>query len=256
MTNPPPLHMHGSNLLVRSDIEDNIGWNFGPTLAEDQFFGYKVYEKYGPKSLGWHGGILLEQPPLNIKDHFMQRRRWVLGSLQNINKFPLLQKFKMMFKLITYFFGFVSGVASTILYIYTQIPKLLLLLSSISEISQKVNLDTTMWINKSMTIFSSESIVHTLTNGSPIEVGIGSMLLFTSIMWLLSYQIGLFLNMRYSTMGLPKKIFFHFQALVLCLILGLIETFPAFWTIIEYCIRNKIYKAKTIHVYDFYVVNK
>ena len=86
MTNPPPLHMHGSNLLVRSDIEDSIGWNFGPTLAEDQFFGYKVYEKYGPKSLGWHGGILLEQPPLNIKDHFMQRRRWVLGSLQNIEQ--------------------------------------------------------------------------------------------------------------------------------------------------------------------------
>src|SRR5919197_433072 len=138
MTNPPPLHMHGSNLLVRSDIEDSIGWNFGPTLAEDQFFGYKVYEKYGPKSLGWHGGILLEQPPLNIKDHFMQRRRWVLGSLQNINKFPIIHKFKMMFKLVTYFLGFVSGVTSTIFYIYTQVPKLLLLSSSINEINQTI----------------------------------------------------------------------------------------------------------------------
>jgi cellulose synthase/poly-beta-1,6-N-acetylglucosamine synthase-like glycosyltransferase len=97
MTNPPPIHMHGSNLLVRSDIEDVIGWDFGPTLAEDQLFGYKVYEKYGPKSLGWHGGMLLEQPPLNIKDHFMQRRRWVLGSLQNVSKFPIIHKFKVMF---------------------------------------------------------------------------------------------------------------------------------------------------------------
>ena len=77
MKNPPPLHMHGSNLLVRSDAEDSIGWNFGSTLAEDQLFGYKLYEKYGKKALGWHGGILLEQPPLNIKDHFMQRRRWI-----------------------------------------------------------------------------------------------------------------------------------------------------------------------------------
>jgi egghead protein (zeste-white 4 protein) len=115
MTNPPPLHMHGSNLLVRSDIEDSIGWNFGPTLAEDQIFGYKIYEKYGPKSMGWHGGMLLEQPPLNIKDHFMQRRRWVLGSLQNMVRFPLIHKFKLMFKLVTYFMGFVSGVVSTIL---------------------------------------------------------------------------------------------------------------------------------------------
>src|ERR671922_1638234 len=135
MTNPPPLHMHGSNLLVRSDIEDEIGWNFGPTLAEDQLFGYKVYEKYGSKSLGWHGGILLEQPPLNIKDHFMQRRRWILGSLQNIDKFPLIHKFKIMFKLSTYFLGFISGVTSTILYIYAQVPQLVLL-SSINEINQ------------------------------------------------------------------------------------------------------------------------
>ena len=53
----PPLHMHGSNLLVRSDVEDNIGWNFGPTLAEDKLFGSRVYEIYGSNSMGWHGGI-------------------------------------------------------------------------------------------------------------------------------------------------------------------------------------------------------
>ena len=255
MTNPPPLHMHGSNLLVRSDIEDSIGWNFGPTLAEDQFFGYKVYEKYGPKSLGWHGGILLEQPPLNIKDHFMQRRRWVLGSLQNINKFPIIHKFKMMFKLVTYFLGFVSGVTSTILYIHNQVPNLLLL-SSINEINQSVNLDTTMWFDKLMNIFSSQSIVHTLVNGSPVEIAVGSMLLFTSIMWLLSYQIGLFLNLQYSKIGWPKKMLFHLQALVLCIVIGLIETFPAFWAMIEFCIKNKINKKETIQVYDFYVINK
>ena len=255
MTNPPPLHMHGSNLLVKSDIEDSIGWNFGPTLAEDQFFGYKVYEKYGSKSLGWHGGILLEQPPLNIKDHFMQRRRWVLGSLQNINKFPIIHKFKMMFKLVTYFLGFVSGVTSIILYIHNQVPNLLLL-SSINEINQNVNLDTTMWFDKLMNIFSSQTIVHTLVNGSPIEVAVGSMLLFTSLMWLLSYQIGLFLNLQYSKIGWPKKMLFHLQALVLCIVIGLIETFPAFWAMIEFCIKNKINKKKTIQVYDFYVINK
>jgi cellulose synthase/poly-beta-1,6-N-acetylglucosamine synthase-like glycosyltransferase len=72
---------------------------------------------------------LLEQPPLNIKDHFMQRRRWVLGSLQNMVRFPLVHKFKLMFKLVTYFMGFVSGVVSTILYFYAYIPKLLFVLS-------------------------------------------------------------------------------------------------------------------------------
>jgi cellulose synthase/poly-beta-1,6-N-acetylglucosamine synthase-like glycosyltransferase len=94
MRNPPPLHMHGSNLLVRSDIEDNIGWKFGHTLAEDQMFGYKVYEKYGYGSMGWHGGVLLEQPPLNLKDHFFQRRRWFLGTMQNLDKFPRWHRYK------------------------------------------------------------------------------------------------------------------------------------------------------------------
>jgi cellulose synthase/poly-beta-1,6-N-acetylglucosamine synthase-like glycosyltransferase len=247
--------MHGSNLLVRSDIEDSIGWNFGPTLAEDQIFGYKVYEKYGSKSLGWHGGILLEQPPLNIKDHFMQRRRWILGSLQNIDKFPLIHKFKIMFKLSTYFLGFISGVTSTILYIYAQVPQLVLL-SSINEINQKVNLGIMPWFDKLLNIFSSQSIVHMLANGNPIEVSVGSMLLFTSIIWLLSYQMGLFLNLQYAKIGWPKRVLIHLQTLMLCVVVGIIETFPAFWAMIEYCIKNKTNKMKTIQVYDFYVINK
>jgi beta-1,4-mannosyltransferase len=160
-----------------------------------------------------------------------------------------------MFKLVTYFLGFVSGVTSTILYIHNQVPNLLLL-SSINEINQSVNLDTTMWFDKLMNIFSSQSIVHTLVNGSPIEVAVGSMLLFTSVMWLLSYQIGLFLNLQYSKIGWPKKMLFHLQALVLCIVIGLIETFPAFWAMIEFCIKNKINKKETIQVYDFYVINK
>src|ERR687886_879580 len=121
MTNPPPLHMHGSNLLVRSDIEDEIGWRFGSTLAEDQMFGYKVYERYGRGSMGWHGGILLEQPPLNLKDHFFQRRRWFLGTMQNLNKFPRWHRYKVMFKSLTLFLGFASGVASTALMIQAHI---------------------------------------------------------------------------------------------------------------------------------------
>ena len=60
----------GVTSLYHTDEGVQLGWNFGPTLAEDQLFGYLVYEKYGSNSMGWHGGILLEQPPLNIKDHF------------------------------------------------------------------------------------------------------------------------------------------------------------------------------------------
>jgi beta-1,4-mannosyltransferase len=241
--------MHGSNLLVRSDIEDSIGWNFGPTLAEDQIFGYKIYEKYGSKSMGWHGGILLEQPPLNIKDHFMQRRRWVLGSLQNMARFPFIHKFKLMFKLVTYFMGFVSGVISTILYLNTYIPKFLLLLS-INEFS----LDITSWLDTLMKIFSSEVAMNASVNASPLDPMIGLILLFPYTVWLFSYQLGLFLNLRYSKISLIKRVMFHLQTLLLSFVIGLLETFPAFWAMLEYYIRDKTSRMKKIH--DFYVIKK
>jgi egghead protein (zeste-white 4 protein) len=249
MTNPPPLHMHGSNLLVRSDIEDSIGWNFGQTLAEDQIFGYKIYEKYGSKSMGWHGGVLLEQPPLNLKDHFMQRRRWVIGSLQNMQRFPFIHKFKLMFKLTTYFMGFVSGVVSTILYFHTFIPKFLSLIPM-----HGINLDITSLFDILMKTFFSESTMNASINGNILDPTVGLVLLFPYIMWLFSYQLGLFLNTRYSKMGVIKRIALHLQTLVLSFVIGLLETFPAFWAMLEYYIMDKMKKTKKIH--DFYVIKK
>jgi beta-1,4-mannosyltransferase len=247
--------MHGSNLLVRSDIEDMIGWDFGPTLAEDQLFGYKVYEKYGPKSLGWHGGILLEQPPLNIKDHFMQRRRWVLGSLQNMSKFPIIHKFKVMFKLSTYFLGFISGIVSIFLYFHLQFPKLLSLISLHDIFSQPSIVEVGSRVNEIINTLSAESIFDTLSNGTATEITIGLMLIFPYILWLFSYQMGLFLNLRYSEIASKKRVFMHLQTLILSFLIGLVETFPAFYAMIEYLGKRKD-KDSNIKIYDFYVIDK
>jgi beta-1,4-mannosyltransferase len=252
MRNPPPLHMHGSNLLVRSDIEDDVGWKFGHTLAEDQMFGYKVYEKYGHGSMGWHGGILLEQPPLNLKDHFFQRRRWFLGTMQNLDKFPRWHRYKVMFKSVTLFLGFASGVASTALMINTYIlPLFSLSLDGSEAISSAV-----MLLPGHLNPLSAvDSILLSALAASPIELATSAILLFATIVWLGSYQLGLFLNLRYSKITRSKKILLHLQTLVLCPVLGLIETFPAFWATIEYNIKKK-QMSETVNVYDFYVINK
>ncbi len=252
MTNPPPLHMHGSNLLVRSDIEDEIGWRFGYTLAEDQMFGYKVYEKYGQGSMGWHGGILLEQPPLNLKDHFLQRRRWFLGTMQNLDKFPRWHRYKVMFKSVTLFLGFASGVASTALMIQVYIvPFFSLLTYELGVVSSDIlSLSGKLQISSVFT-----SIANSSSTTTPIELGISSILLFASLVWLGSYQVGLFLNLRYSKMKWAKKVLLHLQALILCPVIGLVETFPAVYAIIEYNINRKQATEK-ISVYDFYIITK
>lgn len=256
----PPLHMHGSNLLVRSDVEDNIGWNFGPTLAEDQLFGYLVYEKYGSNSMGWHGGVLLEQPPLNIKDHFMQRRRWVLGSLQNVDKFSTIHRIKLSYKLMTYFLGFAAGVLSTIVSIYVNLPIVLSFLSfggvgTDNGIASDTIVSSFMDnLSVAFQQFYSNSALHNWTTAGPIEFATGVLLLFSSLIWLFSYQLGLFQNLRFSQISLSKKILFHFQTLILCPIIGLIETFPAFYSIIEYTFRNN--RNEGTPIYDFYVIDK
>jgi cellulose synthase/poly-beta-1,6-N-acetylglucosamine synthase-like glycosyltransferase len=252
MTNPPPLHMHGSNLLVRSDIEDAIGWNFGSTLAEDQMFGYKVYEKYGGGSMGWHGGVLLEQPPLNLKDHFFQRRRWFLGTMQNLEKFPRWHRYKVMLKSASLFLGFASAVASTALMIYSYLFPLL----SFSSFDFGMISSNIMLIPGNLPIVSAfDSMLKSASASHGIEFVTTTILLFTSLVWLGSYQLGLFLNLRYSKMKWARRIFLQVQTLILCPVIGLLETFPAFWAIIEYSIKKKQITEKMI-ISDFYVISK
>jgi beta-1,4-mannosyltransferase len=251
MTNPPPLHMHGSNLLVRADIEDTIEWKFGPTLAEDQMFGYKVYERYGPGSMGWHGGILLEQPPLNIRDHFFQRRRWVLGTLQNMRNYPRWHKYKLMYKSTMHFTGFLSAVASTAIMLSSYIPTLM----HYDTLGHQLMSFSLTSLPERLPNFLFSSLTDAVAKGSMLELSAGSILLFTSLVWLGSYQLGLFLNLKYSKIGWKKRLIFHFQTWLLSPILGLIETFPAFWAMIEYNVKKND-PGQKIKVYDFYVVNK
>lgn len=88
MTNPPPLHLHGSNLVVDEDLVSSIGWdsrrlpNNQALLAEDLFFGMRAYSKYGQEIFGWHGGLVTEQPPFSVRESFNARMRWVTGAWQ------------------------------------------------------------------------------------------------------------------------------------------------------------------------------
>jgi beta-1,4-mannosyltransferase len=99
------------------------------------------------------------------------------------------------------------------------------------------------------------SMTNSTLTTTPLEFGTTAILLFASLVWLGSYQLGLFLNLRYSKMKWAKKVLLHFQTLFLCPVIGLIETFPAFWATIEYSVRKKD-MAEKLSVYDFYVVNK
>ncbi len=112
-----PDWLHGSNLLVRADIEKDIGWDFPNTSAEDSLFGYVAYKKYGG-IFGWHGGVLEEQSPFTYSDFIKQRQRWIKGNIENLSRLGIWDKAKATYRMISWFLGAVS--------FFTLIPSLII----------------------------------------------------------------------------------------------------------------------------------
>src|SRR5665647_39086 len=112
-----PDWLHGSNLLLRSDIEMSIGWDFPNTCAEDSLFGIVAHKKYGG-IFGWHGGVLEEQSPFTFSDFVKQRQRWIKGNIENLRRLGMWDKVKATYRMTSWFFGAVS--------FFTLIPSLLI----------------------------------------------------------------------------------------------------------------------------------
>ncbi|MFZ8801308.1 MAG: glycosyltransferase family 2 protein, partial [Candidatus Nanopusillus sp.] len=99
--------MHGSHVLIRSDVEQKVGWDFGETWGEDSLFGLKAQE-LGYK-IEWLRGRLYEQSPFSIKDFLKQRRRWVLHSFDVLKrKLPLKVKLYYSYSLLVWSSGLIS----------------------------------------------------------------------------------------------------------------------------------------------------
>lgn len=77
----PTMGFHGSHILVRSDIEDDVGWDsVGYAPAEDLTFEIRVRTRYG-SVFGLLKGFAYEKGAFSLSDQVRQRRRWVQGVL-------------------------------------------------------------------------------------------------------------------------------------------------------------------------------
>jgi len=158
MSSGKPAYIHGSNLLVRSDVEEEVSWQNGKTLAEDTLFAINAKLKFGSKIFGWHGGVVEEKSPLNLKDLIKQRKRWFYGLIMNFKYFSRKEKVRQTFRALIWVPGLISGIVSIITYVVPFFAH-----------------EYTQNIHPGLKIF------FTITTG----------------MWLFSYQIGAFLNGKY-----------------------------------------------------------
>ena len=175
MSRGNPAYVHGSNLLVRSDVEEQVGWNNGKTIAEDSLFAIKARQKLGSNLFGWHGGVLEEKSPHNVRDIVTQRKRWFYGLIQNLKYLDLKDRVLQVIRALLWASGFVSGIVSIFSFFIYQ----------------------------------------------DILFGLRIFFLIACILWLLSYQVGAYLNSK--KLSRLKRLKFHLITLFLSPIVGLFE---------------------------------
>lgn len=97
---------HGSHLLVRSDVEVEIGWDFGDVRTEDWMFGLMMWQRHRPANTVLKG-FCYEKPPLSVMGLLKQRRRWAFGAMQIIRD----RRVKLGFRL-TALYGVISWLSA------------------------------------------------------------------------------------------------------------------------------------------------
>ena len=73
----PIFGLHGSFLLVKGSLEDEITWDLQGSLVEDYAFAQECMRRgFG---VGEVAGIVREQSTTTVADFLRQRRRWLVG---------------------------------------------------------------------------------------------------------------------------------------------------------------------------------
>ncbi len=122
----PIFAVHGSHMLIRSDLEAEIGWDFGPVMAEDLIFGLVSSSRVG-RVWGWLRGKLYEQSPFTLTDFIKQRRRWVWGIIDVLKHEDVSRKDKTLVGLnyLLWLGGLPAAIVSVLnLVVPTPLPSL------------------------------------------------------------------------------------------------------------------------------------
>ena len=207
MTHPAPLHLHGSNLVIQEELENEIGWDIGsfegkPLIAEDLVFGLMAYIRYGASVFGWHGVEMLEQPPFTLRAARKQRERWVMGALQGVahvrtlpgwNELPFAQRLKIQGIIRLRIFTYAVGLPISII-------------------------SLTSWV----LLFMWNSLLWAM--GAPLDVHLSVLAVPGLLMWLGGTQLGLAQNLWHTRLSRRQRLMEHLNVLIRTPFAGLYDT--------------------------------
>ncbi len=212
-----PLHMHGSNLVIDEMLENQLGWDIGsldgePFIAEDYVFGVFAYLRCGPDIFGWHGCVMIEQPPFSFKSAYKQRYRWVIGILQGITAMRRLRRYRTLptrmrlhmtwgtlYRLLTFALGLPIGIVS---FAYT--------------------------IYQTAALFLGRARL-------PLPLPLMLWMVLVGFLWLNSIFIGVWYNLVSSTELSPLQRWTEgVKVIAIAPAAGILESTAAFWAIVQW----------------------
>ncbi len=104
-----PMEVHGEGLVVRADLEYEVGWDFATFGAEDLMMGQSIVQR------GYRFGFIPHHvdiaPPTSSRDFYKQRRRWIyslLWSRSRIRKIRAAPYYWLIYRYGTTWTGFVG----------------------------------------------------------------------------------------------------------------------------------------------------
>ncbi len=108
-----PQFVHGEGIVVRADVEYEIGWDYGTYGAEDLLMGLNIAHRY---KFGYipMGNIYIALPT-SVRDYYKQRRRWFWSILRDDGKIGQLSRKTDLFYKYMYING-VLGLFSLLLF--------------------------------------------------------------------------------------------------------------------------------------------
>ncbi len=93
--------LHGSYIVVRNDMEQSVGFDFGPqgSITEDAFWALVAMQR--GYRCAWVDGYLEEQSTQSVTDFIKQRRRWFQGLMKVTAHAPVKLRWRLALGLNT-----------------------------------------------------------------------------------------------------------------------------------------------------------
>lgn len=86
--------LHGEHVIIRADIEDEIGWDYHDTVIEDAYFALEFAQRYPGRSTTLKS-FSYGASPSSVSELVRQRRRWCEGLLRLVCKRSLPWRVKL-----------------------------------------------------------------------------------------------------------------------------------------------------------------